>query len=78
LSRVQIRAPEDVEAVEEQRRKADAVSKEFQHEEAEHIGGEVPATPAGPVFRETEKIGRNDVCPCGSGKKYKQCHGKLS
>ncbi len=42
LSRVQIRAPEDVEAVEEQRRKADAVAMKFQHEEAEHIGGEVP------------------------------------
>ncbi len=78
LSRVQIRAPEDVEAVEEQRRKADAVTMEFQHEEAEHIGGEVPERPAGPVFRETDKIGRNDPCPCGSGKKYKQCHGKLS
>ncbi len=78
LSRVQIRAPEDVEAVEEQRRKADAVTMEFQHEEAEHIGGEVPERAAGPVFRETDKIGRNDPCPCGSGKKYKQCHGKLS
>lgn len=78
LSRVQIRAPEDVEAVEEQRRKADAVTMEFQHEEAEHIGGEVPERPAGPVFRDADKIGRNDPCPCGSGKKYKQCHGKLS
>jgi preprotein translocase subunit SecA len=78
LSRVQIRAPEDVEAVEEQRRKADQVEMAYQHEEAEHIGGEVPATPPGPVFREAEKIGRNDPCPCGSGKKYKQCHGKLS
>jgi preprotein translocase subunit SecA len=78
LSRVQIRAPEDVEAVEEQRRKADQVEMAYQHEEAEHIGGEVPATPPGPVFRDAEKIGRNDPCPCGSGKKYKQCHGKLS
>jgi preprotein translocase subunit SecA len=78
LCRVQIRAPEDVEAVEEQRRKADAVTMEFQHEEAEHIGGEVPEKPAGPVFRDADKIGRNDPCPCGSGKKYKQCHGKLS
>ncbi len=78
LSRVQIRAPEDVEAVEEQRRKADAVAMKFEHEEAEHVGGEVPATPGAPVFRDGDKIGRNDVCPCGSGKKYKQCHGKLS
>ncbi len=78
LSRVQIRAPEDVEAVEEQRRKAEQVEMEYQHAEAEHVGGEVPATPPGPVFREADKIGRNDPCPCGSGKKYKQCHGKLS
>jgi preprotein translocase subunit SecA len=28
--------------------------------------------------REQPKVGRNDVCPCGSGKKYKQCHGRLS
>ncbi|MDZ7871590.1 MAG: preprotein translocase subunit SecA [Rheinheimera sp.] len=78
LSRVQIRAPEDVEAVEEQRRKAEQIAMEYQHAEAEHVGGEVPATPPGPVFREADKIGRNDPCPCGSGKKYKQCHGKLS
>ena len=29
-----------------------------------------------PVVRETPKVGRNDPCPCGSGKKYKKCHGK--
>jgi len=31
-----------------------------------------------PATRSTQKVGRNDPCPCGSGKKYKQCHGKLS
>jgi preprotein translocase subunit SecA len=31
-----------------------------------------------PVTRRQPKIGRNDPCPCGSGKKYKQCHGKLT
>jgi preprotein translocase subunit SecA len=31
-----------------------------------------------PVMRDAPKIGRNDPCPCGSGKKYKQCHGKLA
>ena len=41
-----------------------------------------PATPAGgqapaPFVRETAKVGRNEPCPCGSGLKYKQCHGKL-
>jgi preprotein translocase subunit SecA len=35
-------------------------------------------TKAQPARRVGEKIGRNDPCPCGSGKKYKQCHGKLA
>lgn len=79
LSRVQVRAQEDVEAVEEQRRQAESVQVEYQHAEAEHIGGEVPEAAAGaPVFRTEERVGRNDPCPCGSGKKYKQCHGKLA
>ena len=78
LSRVQVRASEDVEAVEQQRRKADAVPHEYQHAEAEHVGGQLPeGMPAAPVFRDQDKVGRNDPCPCGSGKKYKQCHGKL-
>ena len=34
--------------------------------------------PAAPFVRDVPKVGRNDPCPCGSGKKYKQCHGKLS
>ena len=78
ISRVQVRAAEDVEAVEEQRRKADAVPHNYQHDEAQQVGGEVPDDLArGPVFRDQDKVGRNDPCPCGSGKKYKQCHGKL-
>jgi len=67
LSKVQVRAESDVEAVEEQRRQADEVPKNFQHESAD--GAQVEAGP---------KVGRNEPCPCGSGKKYKQCHGKLS
>jgi len=39
-------------------------------------GGESEAAAATPAKRETEKVGRNDPCPCGSGKKYKRCHGK--
>jgi preprotein translocase subunit SecA len=38
-------------------------------------GADEPVTPA-QVTREDDKVGRNDVCPCGSGKKYKKCHGK--
>ena len=33
------------------------------------------STPAVPAKRETAKVGRNDLCPCGSGKKFKKCHG---
>ena len=36
-----------------------------------------PAEPAAPRVRAEKKVGRNDPCPCGSGKKYKQCHGRL-
>ena len=42
-------------------------------------GGSAPTATAGgaPFVRPGKKIGRNDPCPCGSGKKYKQCHGRL-
>ncbi len=67
LSKVQIQAESDVEAVEEQHRKSET-AKEFQHQSAEAIDDK-PQVP---------RVGRNEPCPCGSGKKYKQCHGKLS
>jgi preprotein translocase SecA subunit len=41
-----------------------------------HGGDPVAARPSGPAKRDGEKVGRNDPCPCGSGKKYKRCHGK--
>lgn len=79
LSKVKVRAEEDVEAVEEQRRKAENMPREYTHESA------TPSTSSGyaegsgqPIVRDGEKIGRNDPCPCKSGKKYKHCHGKLS
>lgn len=80
LSRVQVRASEDVEAVEEQRRKADQVPHQYQHAAAEQVGGELPEGVKGatPAYRDGMKVGRNDPCPCGSGKKYKHCHGQLS
>ena len=75
LSRVQVREESDVQAVEEQRRKeAESVEMKFEHESAS-----AEAAPAAPApQRAGPKVGRNDPCPCGSGKKYKQCHGKLS
>ena len=44
---------------------------------AEADVAEEPAKPQ-PFVRQGQKVGRNDPCPCGSGKKYKQCHGKLA
>ena len=76
LSKVQVRAEEDVEKVEEQHRKSENAPSEYQHEEAEHVGGEAPQS-AQVMARSEPKVGRNDPCPCGSGQKYKQCCGKL-
>ena len=60
---------------------------EFKHEAFEGFDGEMVSEQAGgepaalpekkPFVRPDRKIGRNDPCPCGSGKKYKHCHGKL-
>ncbi len=69
LSKVKIQAESDVEAVEEQHRKAEETPKAFTHETSE----QALAAP-----EETRRVGRNEACPCGSGKKYKQCHGKLT
>ena len=84
LSKVQVRSEEDAAAVEEQRRKeAEAQKMNFQHQQANAMandnGGakESGAQPATPFVRDGVKVGRNDPCPCGSGKKFKQCHGKL-
>jgi preprotein translocase subunit SecA len=80
LSRVQVRAPEDVDAVNEQRRQSADV--EYQHDSAEQMGQEEAETQtpqaSQPFMRDGSKVGRNDPCPCGSGKKFKQCHGAIS
>ncbi|RTR29237.1 preprotein translocase subunit SecA [Shewanella atlantica] len=82
LSKVQVQAQSDVEEMEERRRQEDAkIQRDYQHASAEAIVGaeEAEALSAHtPVVREGEKVGRNDPCPCGSGRKYKQCHGKLT
>ena len=92
LARVRIRSEDEVEALEEQQRRqaeAQARSMQFQHAEAAGFGAGEPLPEGGegfaqpvqgqlPVHRDAPKIGRNDPCPCGSGKKYKQCHGKLA
>ncbi|MFD3433431.1 preprotein translocase subunit SecA [Alteromonas macleodii] len=76
LARVKVQAEEDVQKVEEQRRQADDVPKNFEHEEA-NATPEEASDKVRTQVREGAKVGRNDPCPCGSGRKYKQCHGKL-
>jgi preprotein translocase subunit SecA len=76
---VQVRSQEDVQAVEE----APAVSNvRYQHAGYEEAlaasASDPPAAVAPPPFtRVGQKVGRNDLCPCGSGKKYKHCHGRI-
>nr|ELR5146386.1 preprotein translocase subunit SecA [Providencia rettgeri] len=78
LSKVQVRLPEEVEALEQQRREeAERLAKKQQlsHEAgSESLMTETEAK----IATQGHKIGRNDPCPCGSGKKYKQCHGRLN
>ncbi len=84
LSKVQVRTEEDVEAVEEQRRRQEEAKVSYQHAQASALGeaeealSEQEEAHHTPFVREGRKIGRNEPCPCGSGKKYKRCHGKLS
>ena len=78
LARVQVRAEEDVEAVDAQRQQE--VPMQYRHDDASAVtdnrgGGEVADEP---FVRGGRKVGRNEPCPCGSGQKFKQCHGKLS
>ncbi|MBX3690834.1 preprotein translocase subunit SecA [Dokdonella sp.] len=91
LTRVRIRSEEEVAAMEAQQRaqaEAQARAMQFQHAEPAGFGGAAAAAEdeargqaraqAMPVMRDAPKVGRNDPCPCGSGKKFKHCHGALS
>ncbi|MFT4247518.1 MAG: SEC-C metal-binding domain-containing protein, partial [Pseudomonas sp.] len=87
LARVRIRSEEEVAALEEQEREqinARLRQSQFQHQDvggygADEEAAEVAGSAAvAQVTREAPKVGRNDPCPCGSGKKYKHCHGQLS
>jgi preprotein translocase subunit SecA len=79
---VQVRSPEDVQAVEEA---PPVTNVKYQHADYDAAlapdANEPPPQPAvaaPPFVRAGGKVGRNDPCPCGSGKKFKQCHGKLA
>ncbi|HDZ56617.1 MAG TPA: preprotein translocase subunit SecA [Pseudomonas xinjiangensis] len=89
LSHVQVRREDPAEEEARMRRQAEEMAKrmQFKHEEVAPVGsgeresdadqqGASPQVGA-PVTRDGPKVGRNDPCPCGSGKKYKHCHGQF-
>ena len=76
LSKVQVRMPEEVEAMEQQRR--EEAERLAQMQQLSHQTDESEAAAAIAAQTGDRKVGRNDPCPCGSGKKYKACHGRLS
>ncbi len=80
LSKVQVRTEEDVEKAEQQHMRSKGVN--YSHPEAKSAlaveANQDEAPVKVPFVREQRKIGRNEPCPCGSGKKYKQCHGRLN
>jgi len=84
LSHVQVQRQDEAAEIERRRREEAARQQmAFEHARAagvEEAAAEDEAAPGKPqtVVREAPKVGRNDPCPCGSGKKYKQCHGALS
>ena len=91
LSHVQIRQEDAADAIERKRREEAARERvNYQHQEVSALSGSAAAeqnqpTDAAqhsdrqsPYVRDVPKVGRNDPCPCGSGKKYKLCHGKIS
>jgi preprotein translocase subunit SecA len=77
-----------LEAPSEERMRALRAAEEARRRQVEHLraqhpgvaGGDPSAAPETPrtVVREGRKVGRNEPCPCGSGKKYKKCHGKAA
>jgi preprotein translocase subunit SecA len=83
LAHVQVQAPQDVEALENQNRQPQdmhfvhpSLDTGGQPEAGDDAAGAAAAQK--PMTRRQPKVGRNEPCPCGSGKKYKHCHGKLA
>ena len=86
LSKAEVRSRDEIEKLERIKRENQQQQKlKMQHDSVSAIGGptstgetiKIPPSTK-PFVRSTQKVGRNDACPCGSGKKFKQCHGKLS
>ena len=85
LSHVQVRREDPIEEEARLRQEAEALAArmQFQHDEApgleapEALGEEVDVALAQTPVRNDQKLGRNELCFCGSGKKYKHCHGQI-
>jgi preprotein translocase subunit SecA len=78
LSKVRVQQQEEVERMEAQRQaQAEAAAKRAQAQHASSTDDDSTGDHQ-PLVREERKVGRNEPCPCGSGKKYKQCHGQIS
>jgi len=86
LSKAEVRSRDEIEKLERIKRETQQQQKlKMQHDSVSAIGrpkstGEAikKSSSTKPFVRSTQKVGRNDACPCESGKKFKQCHGKLS
>ena len=84
VGRVRVRSEEEVmamEALERQQAEARLQLSQFQHADNGGLGADVEAAEvaqAALAAGEDPKVNRNDPCPCGSGKKFKHCHGQLS
>ncbi|USE34867.1 preprotein translocase subunit SecA [Endozoicomonas sp. SCSIO W0465] len=82
ISHVQVQEDDRTAEMERQRREEMARRMQFEHAQAQGVEAEVTGQEEPeahqPFVREGRKVGRNDPCPCGSGKKYKQCHGKIA
>lgn len=83
LSKFEVKMEENLEQMENQRRQNMNVNMAYQHDELDALQdsevalGEVRTLPQHNPVRSLGKVGRNELCPCGSGTKYKYCHGKL-
>ena len=84
LSHVQVQRQDEAAEIERRRREEAARQQmAFEHAQTSAVAdgspeSELPPEKPKTVVREAPKVGRNDPCPCGSGKKYKQCHGTLN
>ncbi|ENM5751363.1 preprotein translocase subunit SecA [Vibrio mimicus] len=78
LSKVRVQQQEEVERMEAQRRAQ--AEEAARHAQAQHASADESEQEESnqPMVRDERKVGRNEPCPCGSGKKYKQCHGQIN